>query len=99
MGTLLQPQKQIKSVALSQPPKSRLKGDSVASFQARCASALRLALPKELKAHGAVMPMVDVDAMGHVQGCETDGMPTSGWVSRYSRSATGSAPDSPEGLA
>jgi hypothetical protein len=63
MGTLLQPQKQIKSVALSQPPKSRLKGDSVASFQARCASALRLALPKELKAHGAVMPMVDVDAM------------------------------------
>lgn len=63
MGTLLQPQKQVKSAALSQPPKLRLRGDLVASFQARCASVLRLALPKELKAHGAVMPSVDVDAM------------------------------------
>ena len=32
------------------------------SFQARCASALRLALPMELKAHGAVMPAVDLVA-------------------------------------
>ena len=33
------------------------------SFQARCASALRLALPMELKAHGAALPKVDMDAM------------------------------------
>lgn len=63
MGTLLQPPKQVKSVAISKPPKSRLRGNAMASFQARCASALRLALPKEFKAHGAVMPKVDVEAM------------------------------------
>lgn len=34
------------------------------SFRARCAAALRAALPAELKAHGsAALPAVDIDAM------------------------------------
>ena len=66
MGTLFQADKQatpVKPVTVSRTPKKRTGGDQVVSFQARCASALRLALPVELKAHGAVMPAVDVDAM------------------------------------
>ena len=57
------PAKSVKSVLLSRPKKTRLGGDASMSFQARCASALRLALPMELKAHGVVMPAVDLDAM------------------------------------
>lgn len=56
MRTLIQTEKQakpVKPVSLSRPKKKRLGGDLVGSFQARCASALRLALPLELKAHGA----------------------------------------------
>lgn len=66
MGTLFQAEKQakpVKSVSLSHTPKKRLGSDPVGLFQARCASALRLALPMELKAHGAAMPKVDMDAM------------------------------------
>lgn len=33
------------------------------SFRSRCAAALRAALPAELKAHGAALPAVDIDAM------------------------------------
>ena len=57
------PAKSVKSVLLSRPKKTRLGVDASMSFQARCASALRLALPMELKAHGVVMPAVDLDAM------------------------------------
>ena len=57
------PAKPVKPVPLSHSKKTRLGGDASMSFQARCASALRLALPMELKAHGAVMPAVDLDAM------------------------------------
>ena len=57
------PAKPVKPVLLSRPKKTRLGVDASMSFQARCASALRLALPMELKAHGAVMPAVDLDAM------------------------------------
>ena len=56
MDTLFQTEKQakpVKPVSLSRPQKTRLGSDAVGSFQARCASALRLALPLELKAHGA----------------------------------------------
>jgi predicted nucleotidyltransferase len=66
MGKLFQvaPQaKPVKPVTLSRTPKRRLPGDTVGAFQARCAQALRMALPTELKAHGAFMPAVDVDAM------------------------------------
>ena len=57
------PAKPAKPVPLSHSKKTRLAGDASMSFQARCASALRLALPMELKAHGAVMPAGDLDAM------------------------------------
>lgn len=66
MGTLFQTEKQakrVKPVSLSRPQKTRLGSDAVGSFQARCATALRLALPMELKAHGAALPKVDMDAM------------------------------------
>ena len=66
MDTRLQaekPAKPVKPVPLSHSKKTRLAGDASMSFQARCASALRLALPMELKAHGAVMPAGDLDAM------------------------------------
>ena len=43
----------------------RSSSDAVSAFEARCTNALRAALPKELKAHGAVMPAVDVEAIAH----------------------------------
>lgn len=66
MGTVFQADKQatpVKPVTVPRTPKKRTGGDQGVSFQARCASALRLALPAELKAHGTVMPAVDVEAM------------------------------------
>ncbi len=66
MGTLLQAQKKAGRAQPRQLPKGptmRRSSDAVSAFEARCTSALRAALPKELKAHGAVMPAVDVDAI------------------------------------
>ncbi len=66
MGTLFQAQKQagrIPAGEVSKTIKTRHRSDSVNAFEARCIAALRGALPKELKAHGAVMPAADVDAM------------------------------------
>lgn len=63
MSALLPSQKQAKEL-----PPARTKGASVdaeasASFQVRCASALRVALPRELKARGAALQGVDIDAL------------------------------------
>lgn len=66
MGTLLQAQKQAGRAQPRQLPKGstmRRSSDAVSAFEALCTSALRAALPKELKAHGAVMPAVDVEAI------------------------------------
>ena len=66
MGTVFQAEKQatpVKPVTVPRTPKKRTGGDQGVSFQARCASALRVALPAELKAHGTVLPAVDVQAM------------------------------------
>ncbi len=66
MGTRLQAQKQTGRAQPRQLPKvstMRRSSDAASAFEARCTSALRAALPKELKAHGAVMPAVDVEAI------------------------------------
>lgn len=66
MGTLLQAQKQAGRAQPRQLPKGstmRRSSDAVSTFEARCTSALLAALPKELEAHGAVMPAVDVEAI------------------------------------
>lgn len=66
MGTLLQAQKQAGRAQPRQLPKGstmRRSSDAASAFEARCTSALRVALPKELKAHGAVMLAVDVEAI------------------------------------
>lgn len=66
MGALLKAQKQAgrsQPRQLSKGSTMRRSSDVVSAFEARCTSALRVALPKELKAHGAVMPAVDVEAI------------------------------------
>ena len=66
MGTLIQTSKQAKQIkagAVVRAKQLRLPADTVTSFQVQCASALRLALPKELKARGAVVRGVDMDGL------------------------------------
>ena len=52
-----------KTQPLSRSKKTPSGADALASFQVRCASALRLALPRELKARGAALSDVDMDAL------------------------------------
>ena len=52
-----------KTQPLSRSKKTPSGADALASFQVRCASALRLALPRELKARGAALSGVDMDAL------------------------------------
>lgn len=57
---------QAKHEKLAKPTKLALAqavGESRPTFQALCASTLRKILPTELKAHGATLPAVDIEAM------------------------------------
>jgi len=66
METLLHAQKRAERIPtgqLSKVAKSRSRAEALTAFEARCTKVLRGALPKVLKAHGAVMPAVDVEAM------------------------------------
>ena len=63
MSALLPSQKQAKALPPARTKGASVDADASASFQVRCASALRVALPKELKARGAALQGVDIDAL------------------------------------
>lgn len=66
MSTAIHPSKRanrVKTVEKFGLKLAQKSADTAPSFRARCAAALRAALPAELEAHGATLPAVDIDAM------------------------------------